>query len=480
MAPRQRPLRPPFNPVDQIGRFFLAVVDLISEIPRALTKIGMTLWQLRRYPSAVLGLTIIFMLLGSIIYTVRIYPLQEAIVLWRGSESDWQEYPRLAQPLWYNTLTGQNLPRTIIMDSQLGAAERTETMLGEVKEIVLTYTFDFPYDGFPQEPAVYFYPIYREKVPYTTMTWHTPDGREYRLLQISPSYGQRHRFSQDSRLMRRLDGVAPQQALFAHPDSPGTPLQGEYQLQIITLMFEEETEFEAKFMLHGQVHGLAGTDSRRRDLMIPLLWGVPIALSFGLLAAFTTTFFTMTISAVGVWWGGRVDSLVQRLSEVNMVIPVFPVLAMYTAFFTVRIWTVLGLAILFTIFGSAIKTYRALFLQVRESPYVEAAQAYGASNSRIVLLYLVPRVLPVLIPQIMILVPAYVFLEAGLAFLGLSDVYLPTWGKVINDAHLSGALFSGHYYWILQPAFLLMLTAFAFAMLGFTLDRVFNPRLRER
>jgi peptide/nickel transport system permease protein len=144
-----------------------------------------------------------------------------------------------------------------------------------------------------------------------------------------------------------------------------------------------------------------------------------------------------------------------------------------------RIWEVLGIAILLSIFGSAVKTYRALFLQVKESPYIEAAQAYGTGHLRIILYYLTPRVLPVLIPQIMILVPTYVFLEAGLAFLGLSDLYLPTWGKVINEAHIHSALLQGQFYWILQPAFLLMLTAFGFAMLGFSLDRIFNPRLRD-
>jgi peptide/nickel transport system permease protein len=75
----------------------------------------------------------------------------------------------------------------------------------------------------------------------------------------------------------------------------------------------------------------------------------------------------------------------------------------------VRIWEVLGLAILFTIFGSSIKTYRALFLQVKESPYVEAARHMGPATCVSSAFYLVPRVMPVLIPQIMILVPPMSF-----------------------------------------------------------------------
>jgi peptide/nickel transport system permease protein len=83
-----------------------------------------------------------------------------------------------------------------------------------------------------------------------------------------------------------------------------------------------------------------------------------------------------------------------------------------------------------------------------------------------------------LIPQLVVLIPTYVFLEASLAVLGLGDPVLPTWGKLINDAQNNGALFNGYYYWVLQPAALLIITGLSFAMVGFAMDRIFNPRLR--
>jgi peptide/nickel transport system permease protein len=119
-----------------------------------------------------------------------------------------------------------------------------------------------------------------------------------------------------------------------------------------------------------------------------------------------------------------------------------------------------------------------MFLQVKASGYIEAARVYGASSWRIIFLYLVPRIMPVLVPQLVIMIPGYVFLEATLAFLGVSDVYLPTWGKVINDA-LTCNVFEGHYYWVLEPVALLLLTGLAFALVGFALDRILNPRLRD-
>ena len=83
-----------------------------------------------------------------------------------------------------------------------------------------------------------------------------------------------------------------------------------------------------------------------------------------------------------------------------------------------------------------------------------------------------------LIPGLVSAVPAYVFLEASLALLGLGDPNVPTWGKVIDNARAYGAQYQGLYYWILEPAVLLMITGLGFAMLGFALDRIFNPRLR--
>jgi len=160
-----------------------------------------------------------------------------------------------------------------------------------------------------------------------------------------------------------------------------------------------------------------------------------------------------------------------------MILPVLPIAIMVYMLFSKSIWVILGVLVLLSIFGSVIKTYRSVFLQVKQAPYMEAAQAYGASNWRMILHYLVPRILPVLIPQLVIMVPVFVFYEATLAFLGVSDPYLPTWGKTIFDA-LSSANFVNYSYWFLEPIILMMLTSLAFLMVGFALERIFNPHLR--
>ena len=440
----------------------------------------MKVWQdLRQYPSAIAGMVIVALLLALAVYTLATVPYSEAIRLWRGGEEIWQEYPKTARPEWVNLFARVKQPKTIVLSTQAGTAEKTFKQTGDVKEITAIFKFDYTADAFPQELTVFLNAVYRQKQPHVEFTWLTPDGREIRVGELSPKAVEAYRFETDTRLMRRLRNVPPQQALFADPNSETPkPLKGTYQLRMSALVFEAGGDVDAIFIAYGQVHGLAGTDHRRRDLIVALLWGTPIALAFGLLAALGTTVTTMFIAAFGVWFGGFVDAIIQRITEVVLILPLLPILIMVGTFYSRSIWVILGVVILLSIFGSGIKTYRAIFLQVKESPYVEAARAYGAGDLRIIVQYLIPRIIPLLVPQLVVLIPSYVFLEASLAVLGLGDPVLPTWGKVINDAQGNGALFNGYYYWVLQPAALLMLTGLGFSMVGFALDRIFNPRLR--
>jgi hypothetical protein len=191
--------------------------------------------------------------------------------------------------------------------------------------------------------------------------------------------------------------------------------------------------------------------------MVALAWGMPVALAFGLLGTLGTSLLSMTLAAVSVWFGGWVDAVIQRLTELNMILPTLPIVILVFYLYSKSIWAILGVVVVLGIFGSAIKNYRSAFLQMKEAPYIEAGQAYGAGGWRIIGRYLVPRILPVMVPQMAILVPSYVFLEATLAYLGVSDPALPTWGKVINEALTSGFVV-GRAYWVLQPVALLVVT----------------------
>jgi peptide/nickel transport system permease protein len=402
--------------------------------------------------------------------------------MWRGDDDIWYQNPDRAAPAWTNFFRKEKQPSTIVLDSEGGTAPKELIVTPDgFKEIRISFVFDYPYDGYPQDLKLFLKANYESKRPFLMYTWVTPDGRQIELGNYSMDAPEwRFSIASDEKLMRKFAGVPPQEALFADPSTAdGSALQGTYELIVSALTFEPETDLDAEFVLYGQVFGLAGTDHNRRDLTLGLLWGTPVALAFGLLAAVLISFSTMAIAAIGAWYGGWPDRVIQWITEVNMVLPAFPILLMVFNYYSMRLWTILAVTVLLSIFGASVKTYRSVFLQVKESAYIEAARAYGASNLRIIGRYLVPRIVVVLIPQLIILVPTFVFLETTFAYLGMSDPLLPTWGKIVREALAYGGL-SVDYYWLLEPVSLLFITAFAFLVLGYSLERIFDPRLRER
>lgn len=435
--------------------------------------------ELRRYPTLVAGLLFITFFIGLSIYAVTAIPYDEAIRLWRGGPGVWEDTPRNAGPVWFDVFTEGRTPRTIVVRSE-DTGTKTEDAMGDgMKLVEIVLPFQYDYDGFPTELKLYSEARYEGSREPATVSWQTPDGRaiilqEARQLKTVDTYY----ISQDQELRMQLSNMPPHRGLFVGPDDTENPLKGDYQL-VLTTQVPETAELEARLVVNGQLYGLAGTDHRGRDLMVALLWGAPIGLMFGVLAAVGAEISTFVLAAIGTWLGGKVDRLFQWLTQVNLVIPLLPLLILVGHFYSRSIWTMLGMVIALNIFSATYLTFRAMFLQAKEAPYIEAAQAYGVGNLRMIFRYLMPRIAPTLLPQFVLIIPLFVFLEATLSVLGLGDPVLPTWGKVIYDAVDEGALYNGHYYWLLEPAVLLMLMGVGFALIGYSLDRVFNPRLRE-
>ncbi|MDD5219458.1 MAG: ABC transporter permease [Candidatus Bipolaricaulis sp.] len=440
--------------------------------------------ELRRYPSAIAGLAIIGLLIIVSIYAMVTIPYSEAIRLWRGGPGVWDEYPRNAVPAWFDWFSGERLPKTITVDSRTAGTRTVEPLDGGLVRVRYTLPFEFPYAVFPSELSLFSAATYEGKRTRFTATWIQPDGHTIPLVSDrSMRDTDTYYISLDNNLRDRLPrAAAPEEGLFlaasdAAAADPRAPASGTYEL-VVETEIPEGHSFETRLVVFGKAYGLAGTDNRRRDIMVALLWGAPLALAFGLFGALVSNIATFVLAGVGTWVGGHVDGLFQRLTQLTLLLPLLPIMVMVGQFYGRSLWLILGIVILLNIFSGAFLTYRSMFLQAKEAPYIEAAKAYGARNGRIIFRYLLPRIVPVLLPTFVLVIPQFVFLEASLAVLGLGDPILPTWGKLIYDARSADALYKGYYYWILEPATLLMITGFGFALVGFALDRIFNPRLR--
>lgn len=458
--------------------------------------------QLFHYKSALVGLVIILSLIILSIYTIIALPYNEAVELWRAGEKHWLDNPRNALPSWLNIFLSKKLPETITLNTekpQAGVSKAIIPAIGKVSAVKIEFSFKYEYDDFPSEINLFLKANFNSSPPRLTIHWIKPNGEDITLKTISmSSKDENYYISVDYGLMNDLKKRILQKlnktgeydipvilSLFAVEDESilnqetARVVKGTYKLWIEGLVFETNANIDAKLNVYGKVYGWAGTDHLRRDIGIAMLWGTPIALVFGITAAIIIAFANILLGAISAWFGRYVDVMIQRITEIFMIIPFLPTMIMIAMFFKPTLLNILLAIIALSIFGYRVKTYRAAFLQVKEFPYVEAAKVYGAGNFRIIIRYLIPKILPTLIPSIILSVPDFVFLEAVLSLLGIGDPLIPTWGKIIEDAFRYGALYKGLYYWVLEPSFMLAITSISFALLGLTLDRIFNPRLKE-
>jgi len=482
--------------VRQTNQSFQAKLKILQlDMQTTLTNINRFWLEFRRYPSAMIGLSIIVLLIIGSIYALVALPYREIGSAWRGSTLTGRtDVPKLAQPNWFNAFKKAKVLSTFSMDDQhenVVIQERPLKNGGKQKTII--YLFDYHYADFPTEMNFYIKGTYEEKTPFVSMKWVTPDGREFKLPGLSTGTERTYNFT-DNIPARRLvtenknweewfnftnvNTTPIHFLLLADPDA-NTPkvLNGLYQLRVTGITFEENSDIQTELVMLGQVYGLAGTDYLRRDLSVPLFWGMPFALVIGLFGSLITTVVSMVLAATGVWFGGWIDDLIQRLTEVNLVLPILMISVLAYAYLGISIWTIFIIVILLNVFGAPLKSFRSVLLQIRESPFIEAAKAYGASSNRIIMKYMVPRIIPVLVPQLIILIPSFVFLEATLGLFNISTG-LPTWGTVIYQAATKGALY-GSRYWVMGPIILLLLSGFAFSLCGSALEKILNPRLLD-
>ena len=451
--------------------------------------------EIKRFPSAILGFFIIFLLIIGSFYAVIALPYEEIGVVWRGSTMTGRvDVPKLARPAWFNLFSIEKNLSTLRINDQIENVIRMEKPLENGgKQISIVYLFDYHYANFPTEMNLYLQGTFDVKNPFVSLKWITPDGREFNLKGLGVGQERIYDFEENIPARRmvsqnknweewfnftRIFPTPNYYLLFADPTAnTAKVMNGLYQLRITGITFEENSDIQTELVILGQVYGLAGTDYLRRDLSVPLFWGMPFALIIGLFGSLATTVLSMMLAASGVWYGGWVDDLIQRLTEVNLVLPILAISVLAYAYLGIGIWTIFIIVIILNVFGAPLKSFRSVLLQVRESPYIESARAYGASSLRIILKYMVPRIIPVLVPQLVILIPSFVFLEATLGLFNISTG-LPTWGTVIFQAASKGALY-GSRYWVLGPLSLLLLSGFAFSLCGSALEKILNPRLLD-
>ena len=222
-----------------------------------------------------------------------------------------------------------------------------------------------------------------------------------------------------------------------------------------------------------------GTDFMGRDLFSQLLEGAKWGLAVGITAAAASVIVGTVVGLVSGYFGGTIDTLLQRMADIVLTLPSIPlILVIGAALGRLSIWNIV---ILIGMLGwpSTSKVIRSQVLSLRERPFIESARVSGASDGRIIFRHIAPNVLPLTFLYMTFGVTGAILTEAALSFLGLGDPSTVSWGMMLQWCFTSGYTFKAPF-WLLPPGLCITFLALSFYLIGIGTEQIVNPRLRER
>lgn len=218
-----------------------------------------------------------------------------------------------------------------------------------------------------------------------------------------------------------------------------------------------------------------GTDSTGRNMLAMIAHGARTALAVGLIATLVSTFIGVLVGALAGYFGGWVDNALMRVTEIFQTVPNLIFVMAIVSVAGANITTVV-LAIGVVSWSSMARIVRAEFMSLREREFVAAARTTGMSNTRIVLTEILPNAFSAVIVYASFLVAAAILFEASLAFLGLSDPDIASWGRLIGEGRMT---LRTSWFIAAIPGLAILLTVLALNLLGDALNDVLNPRLKK-
>lgn len=219
-----------------------------------------------------------------------------------------------------------------------------------------------------------------------------------------------------------------------------------------------------------------GSDSLGRNVAAGLAHGAKVSLLVGVVAAVLSLLIGVLVGAIGGYFGGLVDDILVRLTELVQTVPSFLLVIVIVSIGQPQV------AVIVTAIGLAswpmiARLVRAEFRSLRESEFVLAARSQGFGDARIILQEILPNAMPPVIVSVSVLVATAILMESALAFIGLGDPNIVSWGSMIGEGreHLRTA-------WTLSalPGLAILLTVLALNLVGDGLNDALNPRLRSR
>jgi ABC-type dipeptide/oligopeptide/nickel transport system permease subunit len=218
-----------------------------------------------------------------------------------------------------------------------------------------------------------------------------------------------------------------------------------------------------------------GTDWHGRDILLQVIYGGRPSLLVSIACAMGAVALGFVVGLLAGYFG-KLTGPLSGAADCILTLPLIPLVLMVASLFTQTDALIIALLTAF-LWPSLSRAVRTQVMALKKLPYMEAAKTSGLSDVRVLFGVVVPKVGSIAIAYFILDLAASLVIVTALQFLGLGNPAVVSWGSILYWAQQDGFI-TGDWWWIVAPGIIITLVASGFALLGFSLEEVLNPRLR--